>query len=265
MTVKIDIDERTHLVEIPIHVNGQGPFIFHLDTGASATTLTPELVSRLNLDTYSESRQGMPRAGGALQAEYATIDSLRVDSVEFQNQEVLVIDLNRRMGLGNRDGVLGHSMLKECILKLSYASHSLSLSRDLRDESDQWWGSFDYVEDTHLIVLPTSINGSKPVDFVLDTGAGSTVITPILAESLNLDCAEVNGIARGLGGDTQLRLAMINELSVGKKTVQGLQAAVIDMSRVSPRGTAIKNGILGYNFLSKCELSLDYPKQKYSL
>ena len=131
--------------------------------------------------------------------------------------------------------------------------------------SGRIWSDFGYAEGTHLALIPTSINGSDPEDFVLDTGAGSTVITPEFADSLKLDYKEVNGIARGIEGDTRLILASINELSVGGTSATGLTAAVIDMSKVSSRGSSIKNGILGYNFLRHCELWLDYPNQRYML
>jgi predicted aspartyl protease len=248
---------------VPVSVNEESGFSFALDTGATATTLTAELAERLGLEVYSKPRMLSTSVGG-MPTKYALINVLRVGAVEFHNEEVFVMDLHRMRPGMVRDGVLGHSMLKQCTMILDYASQNLVLSQE-PEVHRSGWNDFKYAKNSHLFTLPTRINGSRPYDFILDTGAGSTVITPGLADSLDLDVQSVQGIARGLGGDTELKLTQIRNLSVNELELQDIQAAVIDMSRVSPKGSLIENGILGVNFLDKCELSIDYPQQMYRL
>ena len=58
------------------------------------------------------------------------------------------------------------------------------------------WQKFVFLNDTHLVGVPVKINGSKALDFVLDTGAGGTVITQHLAEKLELTTQPFPGIVK---------------------------------------------------------------------
>jgi predicted aspartyl protease len=49
------------LILVPTFVNGQGPYDFVLDTGASATLLSPELAERLGLTATSERSETVRR------------------------------------------------------------------------------------------------------------------------------------------------------------------------------------------------------------
>ncbi|MFW9807392.1 MAG: retropepsin-like aspartic protease, partial [Candidatus Thorarchaeota archaeon] len=131
-------------------------------------------------------------------------------------------------------------------------------------EQDLNWTPFKYIKDSHLVGVPVYINGNGPYDFVLDTGAGNTVITPELASKIELDPKPVQGIARGIGGDVQLELAEVHKLSVNGSEISYTQAVVLDLSKVSPKGKLIENGIIGYDFLNRFETTIDYPGKRFS-
>src|ERR1017187_10993715 len=54
--------------------------------------------------------------------------------------------------------------------------------------------------DAHIVLgltfVPGSINGSRPLDVVLDSGASVSVVTPQLAEELHLKAGETAEIGR---------------------------------------------------------------------
>jgi hypothetical protein len=64
-----------------------------------------------------------------------------------------------------------------------------------------------------LVGIPTYVNEQGHFDFVLDTSAGNTVITPKLANSIGVQTMSVSGIARGLGGDIKLKMASLESIS----------------------------------------------------
>ena len=185
-------------------------------------------------------------------------------SLKFDKDEVYILDFDAIMGgMGSREGVLGYTTLKHCTMFLSYTQKRFKLrvgnsSRDIN------WTSFDYIKDSHLIGVPVYINGKGPYDFVLDTGAGNTVVTPEMASTIGLEAKPVQGIARGLGGDVQLELAAVDELSVGAAKISHSQVVVLDLSKVSPKGKLIENGIIGYDFLRNFETVIDYPNKQFS-
>ncbi|MFX1484592.1 MAG: retropepsin-like aspartic protease, partial [Promethearchaeota archaeon] len=187
---------------------------------------------------------------------------------EFEQDEVYVLDVNAILKtIGGREGVLGHTTLKHCTMSLSYKKARFRISRNGSAHSSGGirWSSFEYVNDSHLVGVPVHINGQGPFSFVLDTGAGNTVITPSLADKLAIEAkAMAGGIARGVGGDLELKLAGLASLSVGTVQITNSQVVVLDLKRVSPKGNLIENGIIGYDFLRNFETVIDYPNKQFS-
>ena len=263
MEFEAKIETNGNLVKVPVSVNGQGPFSFTLDTGASTTTLSKKLAEQLNIKTRKSDHPDARGIGGGIPTEFADV-SISLGSLEFEKDEVYVIDLDSIMrSSGDHNGVLGHTTLKQCTMSLNYSKDIFKLKKG-SSSLNLDWSQFKYIEDSHLIGVPVHINGKGPHTFVLDTGAGNSVITPDLAESLGIKAQQVPGIARGIGGDVQLQLAPIEYLSIGSAQIMNTQLVVLDLSRVSPRGKLIKNGIIGYDFLRNFESVIDYPQKRLS-
>jgi len=258
-----EIEANTRLVKVPVSVNGQGPFSFNLDTGASTTTLTTQLTEKLQIPTRESDRPDARGLGGGVTTLFADA-TISIGSIEFDEDEVYVLDLDTILGCaGQRDGVLGYTTLKQCTMSLSYKNQRFRLSKgNSSPEID--WSPFEYIKDSHLVGVPVHINGQGPYEFVVDTGAGNSCITPSLADKLGLEAQIVNGIARGVGGDVPLRLATVDTVSVGSAKITSTQLVVIDLGRVSKKGELIENGIIGYDFLRNFETVIDYPHKQFA-
>lgn len=265
LKIKFQIDETTNHVHVPVFVNAEGPFEFTLDTGAVATTLSTQLTDKLNLQTHIiEDRRllGLP-------AKATKIKSFQIGSDTFLNEEVMVIDFQSVL-LGCTKpigGVIGHTTLKHYQMSINYRTQLLGLEKSNDGESLDGvfqWSQFNYINKTHMVGVPVFINGQGPFEFVVDTGAGGTVITPELASKLNLDLKPFDGLCRGMGGEAQGQLTKLDHVSVGGVGVAEHLVAVIDMQAVSPKGQLIQNGILGYPFLKQFEVIIDYPQEKFA-
>jgi len=148
-------------------------------------------------------------------------------------------------------------------MSLNYDEKRFKLSKGNSDRNLNWT-PFEFIKDSHLVGVPVHINGNGPFDFVLDTGAGNTVITPELASQIGLEPKPVHGIARGIGGDFQLELTEVHKLAVGDAEISYTSAVVLDLSKVSPKGKLIENGIIGYDFLRNFETVIDYPNKQFA-
>jgi predicted aspartyl protease len=189
MEVEVKIETGTRLVKVPVNVNGKGPFTFDLDTGASKTTLTPQLAESLGITIRPGDQPEARGIGGGIPTEYADA-SIGVGSLVFETDEVYVLDVNAILkSVGGRDGVLGYTTLKHCTMSLSYNKRRFKLNKTDSETNGNSidWNPFDYIKDSHLIGVPVHINGQGPYTFVVDTGAGNTVITPELAEKLGIE------------------------------------------------------------------------------
>jgi hypothetical protein len=263
MEIEVEIEIGMQHVKVPVSVDGQGPFSFTLDTGASTTTISKKLAEQLGIPTRKDDKPEARGIGGGIPIEYADAE-IGLGSLKFDKDEVYVLDLDAMLpGAGNRNGVLGYTTLKHCTMSLSYNKQRFKLSKG-NPTKDLNWSQFDYINDSHLVGVPVHINGKGPYGFVLDTGAGNTVVTPELAKTIGLDAKPVHGIARGVGGDVQLELAAADTLSVENSKISNTQVVVLDLSKVSPKGKLIEHGIIGYDFLRNFETVIDYPNKQFS-
>jgi hypothetical protein len=106
-----------------------------------------------------------------------------------------------------------------------------------------------------LILVPVTVNGSGPYDFVLDTGTSTTSIDPKLAAQLALPW-----VGRTTQYDVQsssaVPMAHATELGLGGAKVQNLSVLVESMAGLNYFDGKVR-GVLGENFLSRFDLLLD--------
>jgi hypothetical protein len=112
---------------------------------------------------------------------------------------------------------------------------------------------------TTLVFVQARVNGSPPLAFVLDTGAEVSVINRSRLARLGLEA--VGDLATGAGGGN-VAMAYVKGVSFALPGVtlnhQTVTAMPLDALEVA-LGHPI-DGILGYDFLSRFIVELDYPK-----
>ena len=268
MVVNFKLDEASNHIRLDVFVNKKGPFNFVLDTGAKATTISKKLADNLGIETLDLEVEDI---SVSLPHEIALLQEIRINNETYENEDVLVLDFDKLLGKcgSHVDGTIGFTTLKHLILTVDYPQKKLQFDRVINDQiadySDINWQKFLYLDDTHLVGVPVNINGSDTFDFVLDTGAGGTVITQQLAEELQLATKPFPGLVKGVGGDAKMEIASIEHFKVAISTQENLQIIVTDLAKVAPKAAKIKNGIIGYNFLKNYKVILDYPNQRFSL
>lgn len=118
------------LVLVEAFVNGRGPHTFVLDTGASATVLSPALAVALRIETVAA--EPMTGAGGMLQATLGRVGSLTVGNAALENITVMVAHfiagLGREVGVPLQ-GVLGYNFLRHFRVTLDYPAGMLWLMK----------------------------------------------------------------------------------------------------------------------------------------
>ena len=115
-----------------------------------------------------------------------------------------------------------------------------------------------------LILLPVLVEGRGPYSFVLDTGAGSTVVSNELADALALPRgAEQDG--RGAAGKMTLVKSRLPSLTVGQETLESLPVSVTDLSFLGRALGVQVDGALGQSFLRHFAMTLDYATNELTL
>src|SRR4030095_1404497 len=99
-----------------------------------------------------------------------------------------------------------------------------------------------------LILLPTRVNGAGPFEFILDTGAGTSLLSSELAQRLKI---KVLGTKEGqsAGGKISVSLAKVDSLALGQAKIEDVDVGIVDLGHIAKTiGTKI-DGDVGYNFL----------------
>ena len=106
------------------------------------------------------------------------------------------------------------------------------------------------------VVVPVTVNGSGPYDFMLDTGSTVTAVDRELARQLALDVRE-QGTVTTLVEHVPVSLAVAGRISVGPITEQNVEIMVRDLNGLRRIDPAIR-GVLGQNALDHADFLLDY-------
>jgi predicted aspartyl protease len=115
-----------------------------------------------------------------------------------------------------------------------------------------------------LILLPVEVNGEGPFEFILDTGAGTSLLSSELGEKLRV---KVIGSKQGqsAGGAVSVSLAKVSSLAVGAAKLEDVDVGLVDLSHIGKTVGAKIDGDLGYNFLKHFRITLDYRNNEMRL
>ncbi len=103
---------RTGILTAQVTINGEGPFLFGLDTGADTTVISTALARRLMLNPSSDLKVDLIGLGGTQSGQLATLErfTLAEHSVEALSVVIASIPLLSR---NNLDGLLGQNFLRQ--------------------------------------------------------------------------------------------------------------------------------------------------------
>jgi hypothetical protein len=118
---------------VEVIVNGEGPFLFLIDTGAGGAPARADksLVDRLHLTPVGTFPldDGTPAAAaaGARMDKYV-LHSVRIGSMTFREVEAPSREYNSSRSKRRIDGILGYQLFQGCTVTLDYARSRVSLS-----------------------------------------------------------------------------------------------------------------------------------------
>jgi len=118
-----------------------------------------------------------------------------------------------------------------------------------------------------IIILKAEVNGGKPLDFALDTGASTTVLSTQTAKQLGINIKtlpkekECCGCS---GNKTQARLASVKSIRIGDAEAKEIEVAIMDLTNISRAVGTKLAGIIGYTFMKDYRVVVDYPNKKIS-
>jgi CubicO group peptidase (beta-lactamase class C family) len=217
--VEVPLLRSGHLPAVNVMVNGQGPFLFAIDTGGQgAARVSAALAARLGLSKVGEILSGDPSGRDPQTRALMAVDTIEIGGARFSVLHASVRGEGEPSRPETVDGILGFGFFAECLLTLDYPANRLRLSRGSLPPAD---GKqvLDY-RDTRGIPAFTITVAGRELLADLDTGSmGGIVLPESEAATLPLDGPlAVVGRARTLSNAFEIKAAPLN----GDVTLGGL-------------------------------------------
>ena len=113
-------------------------------------------------------------------------------------------------------------------------------------------------------IIKVKINGRKePLNFVLDTGSGISVLSDKTARRLKIYPVSQGGFARGIGGDGKFAIiyGFVHEMEIGDVKIRNVPVYIREFHATNED----IDGYIGLSLISKFLTTIDYGNQTFAL
>ena len=270
-TVPYEINENKGIV-VEARVNGQGPFAFTLDTGASISVVFDDLSNELGIESVSGSLiviHGLVASG---EFPLLNVDQLSVGS-EVWVDPVIAAMPGEAVAHTGIDGILGVDFLRRYAVGFSTEDRVIRLySPDRLDRLSYWgWTSVPLellnVGDTRTALYFFEIEvGGVRMPAVFDLGASLNMMNWSAARSLGLDPAELAGDDQVTGAiDSTPIVARIRTREVTTGSIRWKNEAFIiaELEIFSTlMQSATPSAILGAGLFTQRDFIIDFTRNR---
>lgn len=259
-SVSFPFEFLANAVFIPVRVNGRGPYLFYVDTGASDAIIASEEASKLGVHAKS---MGSSMGAGSDSYAMGNIDG----TVEFALPGGLTISTDRGVTIsmagtwpmiGQRVyGNIGREILRHFVVEFDYEAKMITFYDPAK---------FRYARRGQHFTLPIQgqlvVPGGGPIasEFTIDTGAGGTIVTAPLVKDHHLMervAQKVPSPSHGIGnGVSEDVVGRITQLRLGAYALSQPLVALSQDTEGSLAHDAFVN--IGGNILSRFTVTIDY-------
>ena len=247
-----------------VSINGQGPFRFVIDSGATQTVLTEKVAIRLGLKKVATNIMYGLGGGGKLESPIYRADSIKIGDVTVKNVPLGTLT-NPLLDLV-LDGILGPSLLSDFVVTIDYPRSQVELSRKAPETGTVvpvWFFS-------GLFLTPVEVNGKTKGNFLIDTGADGTLLAASMANNLgvnkNTPGAKLDLPIGGIGGleDSVLLVPSVT-LKATFESRQFASLMAVELRGMSSLLQTELSGVLGYDMLKDYRVTFDYQRAEIRL
>lgn len=286
-----------------IMVNGKGPLRFVIDTGASLSVISDEAAAKLGIKPVA--RGGKARAvggSGTFPIVYGLLDSMQLGEVRIEAIPVYIRTVHHAddTPVSERaDGYIGLSMLANFLITIDYQKRELALDRRFPQEQVAQAAESAQPGQPAAATLPEPVPGvpalaaaiagtevpirstsgglasaetllprlERPLNFIIDTGATTTVISKAAVARHQLEDMKIVGETYRVIGAAGIEEGA-EALGLSALTVSGLRknnsrALILDLGAVNETSGFEQHGILGGDYLSHFLVKIDL--RRYSM
>lgn len=261
MHATVPIDNLGGVLVVKATIDGRGPFNLVLDTGAGSTVLTPRVFQALRL---SPSGRGTAAGLGthSVGEQHVVLDDVEVGAAAARDVAAAIIDLPPDLTYqgkyGTIDGILGYTFMKNFAVTVDYAHDSATFARPGTNDSSPL--PMTLVHSAPMV--HGSVNG-VPALLMLDTGNnGISIASAQFAQKAGglsrPGCAVAEQTHEGVGGMVSTPLVRVRDIRVGNSVIHNVALAISSAREEALAGSSGPDLILGYDFLRRFRVVVDY-------
>ena len=175
---------RDHIgrVVVAATVNGKGPFRFIVDTGATHSTITPDLARALELKPSELPSIILNGITGTAQVSAVTLDKLQTGDLIVDGLIVPVVGSEVMVGA---DGILGAAGLTEKSISIDFMRNRVEISGAVKSAVSEVAMKLHATRVTHGLMILRMQVGKVQALAVIDTGSERTLGNIALRDALN--------------------------------------------------------------------------------
>lgn len=204
---------RGAMPAVEVMVNGQGPFLFAIDTGGQGMArVDSSLAEKLKLKAVGTVQASDGSGRNARTMDVVQLDSIAFGGVQFKDVRAGSRDYNTAPGLPHIDGILGFNLFADYLLTLDFPARRVRLGRGELPAPDG--AQILRFENPNGVPVVEIAVGSVKINAHVDSGnmAGGFILPGSLVEKLALASAPVTvGTGRTVSSQIEMKAAQLKD------------------------------------------------------
>jgi predicted aspartyl protease len=163
--------DRIGRIWAPVFIDGQGPFRFVLDTGATTVALSRDAATLLGLRLDRARQVRLRGTTGSSLVPQLTVDRIEIGDFLVENQRVILVD----DAFGGADGVLATRLLSDRRIFVEFRKDRIEITRSRGQPAPLGFTTIPVKFASRQVPWVDAWIGPVKVKAVIDTGAQQTL------------------------------------------------------------------------------------------
>jgi predicted aspartyl protease len=172
--------DRIGRIWAPVFIDGQGPFRFVLDTGATTVALSRDAATLLGLRLDRARQVRLRGTTGSSLVPQITVDRIEIGDFLVENQRVILVD----DAFGGADGVLATRLLSDRRIFVEFRKDRIEITRSRGQPAPLGFTTIPVKFASRQVPWVDAWIGPVKVKAVIDTGAQQTLANLALRAAL---------------------------------------------------------------------------------
>jgi hypothetical protein len=264
----IPLQFSANRLSIKVKINGFGPYLFILDSGAGTTLISSRLAGDLGIETIGD--VPVRGVGGYGNVAFGRIDSMVIGDVLWKLTRVNIFDFGNLQGggLGQINGILGYDFFVRFPMKIDFSRGRIVLYNPEKSVPHDIGNSLPIDIYYQLPLVTCGLDG-QPIRVAFDLGAEMGLFLRrssrwyrSVGEKETRDWSSRK--IEGLGGMQTVVSGRADSLQIGSMTIEKPAILVSAGDSDVPFPDYIE-GFVGVDVLKRFVLLIDYPKNRIQI